>query len=386
MVILQALQPFGSGGQSNCVDVGATTPTNEPPAFPQSDCAEVEPGFSLSKTLTAPLGRAAQVGEIVSFDIQISNTGNVDMLIVPLDDMFDDAVLDFTNAIPAPDSTGVGLLSWTNLGPLAVGATTNVTVNFMAEGSTTGDLNQAIVCPLPPFACMTSPAPFRVSAPGYTLSKTLVMPMGRPALIGETVVFDITINNTGTVDLVTVPVTDTFDLSSLAFQSAAPVEDAVIGNVITWTDVGPVVAGSSTSLMVSFTATASTMGAGHTNRVETSPTTPPTEPPVPPMTNDEPYQVEAFGYTLTKTLTAPTSGVAVISNSLTFTITIVNTGEVTLATVPVTDTYDATFIQFTNAAPAADSAIPGLVMWNDIGPLTAGASTTIVVNFLALTN
>ncbi|MEM7391168.1 MAG: C25 family cysteine peptidase, partial [Verrucomicrobiota bacterium] len=159
-----------------------------------------------------------------------------------------------------------------------------------------------------------------------------------------------------------------------------------VGNTIMWNDVGPLAIGASTTLVVNFTAVASTMGAMHTNEVVATPTTPPMQPMVPPMTNGAPYQVEAMGYTLLKMMTSPTGGLATVNESLSFSITIANTGEVPLVTVPLSDTYDSTFILVTNAVPAPDVMVPGMVTWNDVGALPAGASTTVLVHALALTN
>jgi len=76
---------------------------------------------------------------------------------------------------------------------------------------------------------------------------------------------------------------------------------------------------------------------------------------------------------------------AMVGEALNFVITIVNTGSVTLLTVPVVDTYDPLQLQYVNAnPPSVDNNNDGVINWTDVGPLVPGASTSIVVNFIAL--
>jgi len=139
----------------------------------------------------------------------------------------------------------------------------------------------------------TNDAPYEVSSAGYTLEKDLTSPLGRPALIGETVIFDILVTNTGDVELVTVPVVDTYDLTYLTYVSSLPAsDDNTNDGTINWADIGPLPVGASTTIVASFTAAGDTLGADRTNVVVTTPTTPPDEPPVPPKTNDAPYAVD----------------------------------------------------------------------------------------------
>ena len=56
----------------------------------------------------------------------------------------------------------------------------------------------------------------------------------------------------------------------------------------------------------------------------------------------------------------------------------------TLSPVPLSDTFDATFLQFVSSVPSPDSFdnAAGTIEWNDVGPLNASASRTIQVKFL----
>ncbi|MDJ0756510.1 MAG: SdrD B-like domain-containing protein [Ardenticatenaceae bacterium] len=56
----------------------------------------------------------------------------------------------------------------------------------------------------------------------------------------------------------------------------------------------------------------------------------------------------------------------------------------TMDPVPMTDTYDATKLEFVSADPPVSSSTPGTLTWDNVGPLHAGGSETIVVTFKAL--
>ena len=49
---------------------------------------------------------------------------------------------------------------------------------------------------------------------------------------------------------------DTFDSGCLGYVNASPVPSSVVGNVLSWDDLGPLAAGNSTTVSVWFTANA----------------------------------------------------------------------------------------------------------------------------------
>lgn len=56
----------------------------------------------------------------------------------------------------------------------------------------------------------------------------------------------------------------------------------------------------------------------------------------------------------------------------------------TLNPVPVSDTYDATKLEFVSANPTVSSQTPGTLTWNNVGPLVAGETQPIEVVFKVL--
>jgi uncharacterized repeat protein (TIGR01451 family) len=70
--------------------------------------------------------------------------------------------------------------------------------------------------------------------------------------------------------------------------------------------------------------------------------------------------------------------------TINFTIRITNTGTTTIASVPLTDTYQSTFLSFVSAVPAPDNSNDdGLLNWSNLATLAPGESVSVVVNFTA---
>jgi len=128
--------------------------------------------------------------------------------------------------------------------------------------------------------------------PRYTLVKELVSPLGRPAILGEAVVFTLTVENIGEVGLAVVPLVDTYDPALLTYASAMPpADDSTMPGTVIWTNVGPLGTGDSVTVTASFTA----VGYGEgTNTVVTAPITE-TGFPLPPQTSSVPYSVAGAG-------------------------------------------------------------------------------------------
>ena len=91
-----------------------------------------------------------------------------------------------------------------------------------------------------------------------------------------------------------------------------------------------------------------------------------------------------------KTLTSPADGTAMVGETVTFTIRITNTNTTssTIVTLPLTDTYNATYLTFNNQAnPTPNDFSSGVITWTDItedlGDLDPGNSVTVTVAFRA---
>ncbi|MEO5915832.1 MAG: SdrD B-like domain-containing protein [Luteolibacter sp.] len=85
-----------------------------------------------------------------------------------------------------------------------------------------------------------------------------------------------------------------------------------------------------------------------------------------------------------KSLISPTSGKALVGGTVSYNITVTNPGSLTLATVGLSDTFPAANLQFASASIAPTTTGSGTLSWTNVGPLTAGQSVSITVNFTAL--
>ncbi len=81
-------------------------------------------------------------------------------------------------------------------------------------------------------------------------------------------------------------------------------------------------------------------------------------------------------------------GIVTVGQSLTYTIRVTNTSPVTLTVVPLSDTYDSTYLAYRRATPTPDDAsTPGTILWNDLtgaGVLPPQGAIDVAVTFDAL--
>ena len=116
----------------------------------RADFGIARPDFNITKAFDVPIGAPVkvEVGDRITFTVQVENTGGVPLSIIPLTDTFDPTYLQFVSASPAPDSVGSGTLTWNDLtgsGSLAPGASISVQVVFEAIAETSATENAATV-------------------------------------------------------------------------------------------------------------------------------------------------------------------------------------------------------------------------------------------------
>ena len=94
------------------------------------------------------------------------------------------------------------------------------------------------------------------------------------------------------------------------------------------------------------------------------------------------YQLQP-AISIVKTLLDPPGGIAVVSDTITFTMRITNTGETIINSLQVTDTWEAC-MDLTSADPVTNTQSASQATWNLTGlNLAIGASTLITVDFHA---
>jgi len=90
--------------------------------------------LSLTKTLVDPPVGPATVGDIVRFEVELHNYASSYIVGVPMLDRFDGDCMGYLSASPPPDSVNLAddLLLWYDLGPMGLGDTRTIQVDFLA--------------------------------------------------------------------------------------------------------------------------------------------------------------------------------------------------------------------------------------------------------------
>ena|GEM_PF-3249897 len=383
--------PAGQVSTDTATVYGARDLNNDAAPNSSDDAAVrvTAPAVRIVKTRSSADG-AIQVGDIVTFDLAISNTGDTTLSTVVLSDAFDPAVLGFANATIAPDSvTPAGTLTWTNLGTLAPSATATVAVTFTALSNPAGQVTTDTAgvsatdvygdSPVPD----TDAATVKVTAPALSFTKTRVS-LDPAIQTSQTVTFDLTVNNTGDTTLTTVPLSDTWDPAHLAFFSASALPDVLAAGSAKWT-LGPIAPGGSQTVTVTFIAIANVPGLTTTDNASVTGALDENGDPAADASGTANVDVTRPAVSVLKALHAGQDANVQVGDTVAFDIAVTNSGDTTLALVPLADAYDAAVFAPVSATPASvDYANDGVLDWTNVGPLAQGQTTTVTVTFTAV--
>lgn len=212
------------------------TPTIRPePSVPAADLQQANQ-LSLEITKTLEGSNVVQVGQYLTFTVQIRNTGLITITKLPLIDEYDASTLQAIRFTPAPSTNSVGRLEWSDLtdlagfGDLAPGASFKVITVFRTIRISDNVINQARVeaavgaggqAGVPVEDQQNS----QVQGGRVIIEKSLApqpIRLDNPALT-----WIIQVRNAGYADLLTVPVEDRFDPGYLRFISASPAPDRI---------------------------------------------------------------------------------------------------------------------------------------------------------------
>jgi len=165
----------------------AAVVVNIPGAWAWDDLSNLSVELSARKS-SNPAGELS----LDAMQVRITSTETTTLSVVPLVDLYNADELTFVGATPAADTTdvtgAVGTLTWNNIGPIAPGNTSSVTVNFTAN-----TLPDNIALTTTDVASVTG-ATFSNGDPandGSDYAETLIIPEGA---IGDTIFFDVNQN------------------------------------------------------------------------------------------------------------------------------------------------------------------------------------------------
>jgi VCBS repeat-containing protein len=213
--------------------------------------------------------------------------------------------------------------------------------------------------------------------PGIAVNKSIISPANGQAVVGDTVQFSLQVINTGSTSLTNVALTDNFPATRLAFQSASLAPTSTNASSVTWTNFGAFAPGQSTNITVFFTAT--TSGAAPNSASVNSGATAGNGSAT--ITNTQP------ALAVTKTLLSPTNTPVSISSNAVFRIVIKNTGNTSIPTLPMEDTFSSAYLQFVSATIPPNGSGAGSLIWTNLAnptPLAVNASITNDVTMLVV--
>jgi len=364
-----------SGTLYNTVTVDAR-PKNGGNNVTDTDDAPVEvraPKISVTKTLTDPASGEAATGALLTFSIDVENTGDIDLEHVFVWDLFDAGLIPRTSA---GWSMNGQYMNQSDLGSLAIGAKKTLTLYGAVTSTTSGTLYNTVTVDARPKnggnnVTATDDAPVAIKAPKISVTKTLTDPASGQAAAGSPLTFSIDVENTGDIDLEHVFVWDLFDSGLIPRTSAGW---SMNGQYMNISDIGSLAIGEKKTLTLYGAVTSTTSGTLYnTVTVDAEPASGGNNVTA---TDDAPVQVRVPKISVVKTLTDPANSEATPGTPLTFSIDVENTGNINLAHVFVWDLFDAGLLPAASAGWRMNGQYMNI---SDIGPLAIGAKKTLTL-------
>ena len=209
------------------------------PSFDSSATATIQPapgvpGVTINKTILSPSGGQIGIGQPVTYNLQIINSGSTNLPNLSISDTFSSSALSYVSASLTPTTTGSGLLTWTNLGAMTPGQITNITVTFntLAAGTATNSATANGVS-----ATNSSSVVLSVNKAALNVVKTLLSPGVQPVGVGSNVVFRVTVQNVGNTLVNYLPMEDSFSAAYYQFVSATIPPDGSGAGSLVWTNL-----------------------------------------------------------------------------------------------------------------------------------------------------
>ncbi|MBH0008179.1 DUF11 domain-containing protein [Salinibacterium sp. SWN1162] len=282
------------------------------------------PTLSLVKSGALPAGSTSVAGEVVTYSFVIRNTGNVTITGAAVTDPLSGlSTITYgtwpsgTTGTLAPNTQVVATATYTvkqtdvDAGSIANTATANGT--GVSGGAATAVTSSATV-------------PLATSAK-LTVSKTGATAAGANK-VGDTVTFSFVVKNTGNVTLSSVGITDTLtDLSAVSFGTWPGGTTGVLGP------------NDQVTATATYTIKQSDVNAGSVKNTATASGTPPSGPVATATSTEAVVPTVAASPTLvtTKSAVVGGTGTGIVGDTITYTFTAKNSGNVTLTGVTLTD-------------------------------------------------
>jgi uncharacterized repeat protein (TIGR01451 family) len=194
-------------------------------------------GFSVRKRRADGSTSPVMIGDTVVYRVRVSNTGTTTLDPISLTDTYP-AALRFISASPAADSHNATqrLVTWTNIGPLAVGGYREFELAFEALSAAPAAVNSATATHAG--TPRSDSAVVEIVNAGHTVAKTLLSTKN-PVSYGEYVEYRIVVANTGSTRITEIPLEDTFSAAYLAYvpESATIEPDGIGAGMLFWENI-----------------------------------------------------------------------------------------------------------------------------------------------------
>jgi fimbrial isopeptide formation D2 family protein/uncharacterized repeat protein (TIGR01451 family) len=339
------------------------------------------PDLSLDKTLASGQDPFVALGNTVTYDIVITNTGDTIIEFLPLEDTYPNNYLSFQSATISPnDSNNDGTLNWddltNSLGDLSPGNSTSLSLTFEVIAPHDNIENTATIENAldehgnSPDKIQDTDNVLTGTNPEILISKTLISGQDQHVQVGEEVSYKVTITNIGTTTVVNLPLEDTYDISQLSFVSAdTSTDDSNDDGVLNWTDLtstlGDLTPGNSLSVIIHFTAQKVDELIPNTaiakNAIDEYDDT------LEEVTDtDNILTVTNPSLAINKELNPGQSSQISVGNNVTYKITITNDGDTRIDELPLSDTFDINELSFISSEPAISSQNGGTLIWDDL--------------------
>ncbi|MDZ4169337.1 MAG: SdrD B-like domain-containing protein, partial [Coriobacteriia bacterium] len=282
-----------------------------------------------------------------------------------------------------------GVLDWDDVGPLNPGEQTTLTVSFVASATPGGNHSTVDTATIGATTDVFGDAPVTtagtasvaITRPGVTVTKQLSASQPTTVGIGSAVRFDVVVRNTGDTTITSASLVDTWSPTYLQAVTSSPSANATGSGVATWTSLPAIPPGGATTVTVEFVSLAVPPGGTTTNRATVTATDIYGDP-AGTSVSQAAIGIVNTQVTVSK-IRSSMDATIVVGQDVTYTIVARNTGTSILTTVPVSDTFEEAYLDYSSAIPPPSSTSSGSLVWNNRGPLNPGEQTTITVTFTA---
>jgi gliding motility-associated-like protein/uncharacterized repeat protein (TIGR01451 family) len=377
--------------------VAVTTPTEDPepecttcttPPLtpdPKADIVTVKVMSETGKTMFTP-------GEAVDYTITVTNNGPSDATAVNVVDTAPAGTTISkwtatvtTGTVTLPNTNGIGNLNET-IATLPNGAVVTYTVTVQTPPNFTNNLVNAVVVTTPTedpepgcTACETPPLPPNLIR-AYSTSKSVVDASGNNrAEAGEELTYTISVENKGNVDLNGLTIADVIPAGTTYVGGSASNGGSLTSNTLNWTVNVPY----GETLNVSFKVKVNNNLTGISQIANTATVDDPNDPsnPVPQTPTAPPIETsQRRDYTSSKSVVdADGDGRTKAGEELTYTITVVNTGNVDLDGLQVIDPIPTGTAYVEASASNGGSLNGNAVNWTINVPFGESVSVTFKV-------